>query len=311
MDPTALTPDELVGRDAALDQDPARARRPPAQGADAVREEHDVPRRRHRHPRPRPRPVRRDRGDRAAVRRQARRADHGPARSRARRELGPGHGGHQGGLRPRRSTPSASPTASSRPGGPRCARSSKGASAGGARTRPDAGGAGSRDRRRARRSRLPHSGSDDGQPTAGAAGPTTPTGCGARATGTAGRRNATFRPAPIFAAGPVHVLNGDIIASAARLPRRLHRHRTGLRRRGAHHRERARDLARHHVHDRRLPASDADRRSGGAPGPGHRRRRAGHDRRVHALVRGQGAGRATVRSVHVPDSWRHGASSGR
>ena len=39
----------------------ARLRRHAAEGADALREEHGVPRRRHRPPRPRPRPLRRDR----------------------------------------------------------------------------------------------------------------------------------------------------------------------------------------------------------------------------------------------------------
>ena len=75
-------------RDAALHQDPARDRRPPAQGAHALREEPDVPGRRHRHARPRPGPVRRGRGHRAALRRQARRADHGPARPRRRKRTG-------------------------------------------------------------------------------------------------------------------------------------------------------------------------------------------------------------------------------
>ena len=46
---------------AARRQGPARLRRPDAQGADAVRQEHGVPRRRHRPPRPRPRHPRRDR----------------------------------------------------------------------------------------------------------------------------------------------------------------------------------------------------------------------------------------------------------
>ena len=51
------------GRAAADRQGAAGLRRPHAQGADAVRQEHGVPRRRHRHPGPRPRPVRRDRPD--------------------------------------------------------------------------------------------------------------------------------------------------------------------------------------------------------------------------------------------------------
>ncbi len=105
-------------RDAALRQDTARHRRPPAQGADALREEHDVPRRRHRHAGARPRPVRRGRGDRTAVRRQARRAHHGPARPRADRGLGAGHGGDQGGLRAGRVGRGPHPPRAAGPAGP-------------------------------------------------------------------------------------------------------------------------------------------------------------------------------------------------
>ena len=55
-------------RDPAGGEGAARLRRPHAQGADAVRQEHGVPRRRHRHAGPRPRPVRRDRRHRHVLR---------------------------------------------------------------------------------------------------------------------------------------------------------------------------------------------------------------------------------------------------
>ena len=58
----------------------ARLRRPAAQGAHAVRQEHGVPRRRHRLAGPRPRPVRRDRRHLDVLRRDPRRA-HRRARS--------------------------------------------------------------------------------------------------------------------------------------------------------------------------------------------------------------------------------------
>ena len=48
--PDAADARRAGGRDAALDQDAARARRQASQGAHALREEPDVPRRRHRHP---------------------------------------------------------------------------------------------------------------------------------------------------------------------------------------------------------------------------------------------------------------------
>ena len=109
VDPVTLTPDELVAEMQRSIKTLLGLGRPHAQGADAVREEHDVPRRRHRHPGPRPRPVRRGRGDRAALRGQARRADHVPARPRAPGGLGARHGGGQGGLRAGRVDPEPHP----------------------------------------------------------------------------------------------------------------------------------------------------------------------------------------------------------
>ena len=96
VDPTALTADELV---AEMQHSIKSLLGVGAQGADALREEHDVPRRCHRHARTRSGPLRRDRGHRAPLRRQARRADHGPARTRTGRELGPGYHRYQGRLR--------------------------------------------------------------------------------------------------------------------------------------------------------------------------------------------------------------------
>ena len=49
--------------------------------------------------------------------------------------------------------------------------------------------------------------------TAGAAGPTTPEACTSRASGTASSAAARFLPDAAFAAGPLHVLNGGIIAT--------------------------------------------------------------------------------------------------
>ncbi len=101
VDPTALTADELVAemQHSIKTLLGIGARLP--EGAHAVRQEPHVPRRRHRHARTRPGPVRRGRGHRPALRRQARRADHGPTRPRAGRGLGPGHDGNQVGLRRR------------------------------------------------------------------------------------------------------------------------------------------------------------------------------------------------------------------
>ena len=80
VDPTTLTGDEMVKEVQRVVKGAARLRRPDAQGADAVRQEHGVPRRRHRPPRPRPRHPRRDRRHLGAVRPAPRR----PGRPRAR-----------------------------------------------------------------------------------------------------------------------------------------------------------------------------------------------------------------------------------
>ena len=95
------------GRNAALHQVAARPRRPHAQGAHALRQEHDVPRWRHRHPGARPRPVRRVRVHCPALRGQARRAHHVPARPRGPGGLGARPHLGQGQLRPRRVAPRA------------------------------------------------------------------------------------------------------------------------------------------------------------------------------------------------------------
>jgi ubiquinone biosynthesis protein len=70
------------GRDPAGDQGAARHRRPHAQGADALHQEHGVPRRRHRHDGPRPRRARRDRRHLDALRHHPRRAPGCGARRR-------------------------------------------------------------------------------------------------------------------------------------------------------------------------------------------------------------------------------------
>ena len=75
IDPTTLTADEMVAELRRGHQGPSRLRRPDAQGADALRQGHPVPRRRHGHHGPRRRHPGRDRGRRHLLPRAARRTD--------------------------------------------------------------------------------------------------------------------------------------------------------------------------------------------------------------------------------------------
>ena len=87
---------------------------------------------------------------------------------------------------------------------------------------------------------------------------------------------ATWTPDAVHAAGPRHLLNGGIIATVLDCHGVCTAIADAYEREGAPDRQRARDLVRDGVDDRRVPAADAARHAAAPPIGGRRARRPAH-----------------------------------